>query len=319
MADYECRATNEAHIRFSRLKELYENHLVAAAETEEEGDGLFVEYHRGCALRFGSSLTSTASTTMIPLTLTPCPRTNNPLYKLCKLHPPYNLFFFTISPLINMVELQSQLHFLFLLVLSIKLFSCSVECMRFDLPPGLARCLGEDVKKNSLTVGNYSIVNHNPGHPLPVNHTILVTVTSNKGTVSHHYADHVQSGQFAIQAHESSDYLVCVWDTTNDPQVSLTIDLDWRTGVAAKDWSYIAKKTNIDKMTFEVQKMQQAALSIMEDMTYLLERNTEMLVLNRITDNRMLLLIFVSLLVSFSVAGLQLWHLKTFFKKNKLL
>src|SRR4051812_32910528 len=51
MADFECIATSGAHIRFSRLKELYENHLAAAAESEEEGDGLFVEYHRGCALQ----------------------------------------------------------------------------------------------------------------------------------------------------------------------------------------------------------------------------------------------------------------------------
>ncbi|XP_058780623.1 protein MAIN-LIKE 1-like [Vicia villosa] len=51
MLDYECRATSGAHIRFSRLKEHYENHLVAVAESEEEGDGLFVEYHYGCALR----------------------------------------------------------------------------------------------------------------------------------------------------------------------------------------------------------------------------------------------------------------------------
>src|SRR4051794_35996940 len=44
---FECRATNGAHIQFSNPKELYENHLVAAAE----GDSVFVEYHRARALR----------------------------------------------------------------------------------------------------------------------------------------------------------------------------------------------------------------------------------------------------------------------------
>jgi hypothetical protein len=48
-------------------------------------------------------------------------------------------------------------------------------------------------------------------------------------------------------------------------------------------------------------------------------RNEEMTNFNWITDNRMFLLIFVSSFVSFSMAGLQLWHLKSFFKKNKLL
>ncbi|XP_058765778.1 protein MAIN-LIKE 2-like [Vicia villosa] len=62
MADYECRATSGAHIRFSSLKELYENHLVAAAESEQEGDGLFTEYHRACALRAHRILRSTVAT-----------------------------------------------------------------------------------------------------------------------------------------------------------------------------------------------------------------------------------------------------------------
>ncbi|XP_058758187.1 uncharacterized protein LOC131631411 [Vicia villosa] len=42
MADVECRKNNGAHIRFSSLKELYENHLVAATEFEEKGDGFLL-------------------------------------------------------------------------------------------------------------------------------------------------------------------------------------------------------------------------------------------------------------------------------------
>ncbi|XP_058750743.1 protein MAIN-LIKE 2-like [Vicia villosa] len=51
MADYECKIANEAHVKFSTLEELYEHHLVAAAGAEDEGDAVFVEYHRDCALR----------------------------------------------------------------------------------------------------------------------------------------------------------------------------------------------------------------------------------------------------------------------------
>src|SRR4051812_40632441 len=52
MADYECRTTNEPHIRFSTLSDHYEHHLVAAADSEEAGNNLFMEYHRACALRY---------------------------------------------------------------------------------------------------------------------------------------------------------------------------------------------------------------------------------------------------------------------------
>ncbi|XP_058772604.1 uncharacterized protein LOC131646596 [Vicia villosa] len=74
MADYECRTKNGAHVRFSTLKEIYEHHLVAAARTEDEGDAVFVEYYRACALRYwfmflvGTSLFVDKSGTYVDMT-----------------------------------------------------------------------------------------------------------------------------------------------------------------------------------------------------------------------------------------------------------
>lgn len=48
-------------------------------------------------------------------------------------------------------------------------------------------------------------------------------------------------------------------------------------------------------------------------------REEEMQELNRTTNSRMGWLSFLSLFVCLSVAGLQLWHLKTFFEKKKLI
>lgn len=62
----------------------------------------------------------------------------------------------------------------------------------------------------------------------------------------HHLGDHIQSGQFAFVAVEDGDHVACFWGTEHNPQITLTIDFDWRTGVAAKDWSNIAKKGHID-------------------------------------------------------------------------
>ncbi|CAJ2648033.1 unnamed protein product [Trifolium pratense] len=219
-----------------------------------------------------------------------------------------------------MVEIKHKPYLLFLLVLAIGLFSCSVQSIKFDLSSGGARCFSEDVKKYAIIFGKYSIVSPNEGHPVHENHTITVRVTTQGGSSSHHLADHVQAGQFAFVSHDSGDYLVCFWaDASNNPQATLSIDFEWKTGVAGKDSFNIAKRSKIEKMTYEVQLMQETAKSIKEEMSYLLQRNEEMTNVNWITDNRMFLLIFVSSFVSFSMAGLQLWHLKSFFKKNKLL
>lgn len=76
----------------------------------------------------------------------------------------------------NMIGSNPQPHLLFLLVLVVGLFSCLVQSMRFDLQTGVTRCIAEDIKKNSMTIGNYSIVNPNEGQPLPSDHTITVQV-----------------------------------------------------------------------------------------------------------------------------------------------
>ncbi|CAI8587978.1 unnamed protein product [Vicia faba] len=205
-------------------------------------------------------------------------------------------------------------------LLAVILFACSVQSLRFDLPSGLSKCIFEDIKKNWMTVGNYSIVNSNEGQPPPSDHTIAVTLYKYGGSTSYHYAEHVQSGQFAFVAPESGNYVVCFWvDSTHDSGVTLSIDFVWKAGVVARDWSNIAKQTNVDKMAREVRVLHETALSIMEEIIYLRERDEEMLDFNWTTNTRMLWLSFVSFLVCFSVAGLQLWHLKSFFKKNKIL
>ena len=39
------RTTNGSHAKFSYLKRLYEEHLVAALGAENEGDEVFAQYH----------------------------------------------------------------------------------------------------------------------------------------------------------------------------------------------------------------------------------------------------------------------------------
>ena len=63
---------------------------------------------------------------------------------------------------------------------------------------------------------------------------------------SYHYGDHVESGNFAFTAAEAGDYSACFWVPDSRAGPTVTIDFDWRTGVAAKDWSKVAKKGQIE-------------------------------------------------------------------------
>lgn len=208
--------------------------------------------------------------------------------------------------------------FFHLSLLLLILFSSSTESLRFELKSSLTKCISEDIKSNSMTVGKYTIVNPNEGYPLPDSHRITVRVTSSHGN-NYHYGDRVQSGQFAFVAAEAGDYMTCFWAAENKPEVTLTIDLEWKTGVAAKDWPNVAKKGQVDVMELELKKLQDTVTSIHDEMFFLREREEEMQELNRKTDNRMFWLSLLSLFICLSVAGLQLWHLKSFFEKKKLI
>ncbi|CAH1431554.1 unnamed protein product [Lactuca virosa] len=208
--------------------------------------------------------------------------------------------------------------FMFAGVLILGFLSIVAQSIRFEIESGHTKCISEDIKSNSMTVGHYSVVNPNEGQPLPDSHKFTIRVTSVYGN-SYHYADHVQSGQFAFQATEAGDYMACFFAIDHHPAIKIPIEFDWRSGLAAKDWSNVAKKGSVDAMELELKKLADFVTSIHEEMFYLREREHDMQELNNKTNSRMALLSFLSLFVCLSVAGLQVWHLKSFFEKKKLI
>ncbi|CAN4114540.1 unnamed protein product [Withania somnifera] len=169
-----------------------------------------------------------------------------------------------------------------------------------------------------MTVGKYRIVNPNEPHPLPDIHKVTLRVTSTYGN-THHYSDNVAEGNFAFETAEAGDYMACFYAADHKPPITMTIDFDWKSGVAAKDWTNVAKKGSVDLMELELKKMYEHIQIIHDEMFYLREREEGMQELNRSTNSKMAWMTGLSIFVCLSVAGLQLWHLKTFFEKKKLI
>ncbi|CAA7019495.1 unnamed protein product [Microthlaspi erraticum] len=192
------------------------------------------------------------------------------------------------------------------------------QSLHFDLHSGRTKCIAEDIKSNSMTVGKYSIDNPHEGQTLPPSHKISVKVTSSSGTTYHH-SEQVDSGQFAFSAVEAGDYMACFSAADHKPEAAISIDFEWRTGVQSKSWAKVAKKSQIEVMEYEVKSLLDTVNSIHEEMFYLREREEEMQDLNRSTNSKMAWLGFLSLFVCIGVAGLQFMHLKTFFEKKKVI
>lgn len=54
-------------------------------------------------------------------------------------------------------------------------------------------------------------------------------------------------GQFAFTTHEAGNYLACFWvDGHNQGGGDVSVNIDWKTGIAAKDWDSVARKEKIE-------------------------------------------------------------------------
>ncbi|KAI3726124.1 hypothetical protein L1987_65921 [Smallanthus sonchifolius] len=193
-----------------------------------------------------------------------------------------------------------------------------VKAMRFDINTGATKCITEDIQSNSLSVGKYTIINPDEDYPLPDSHLITVRITSPLGN-NCHYADQKEFGDFAFTAYEDGDYMACFWVAKHNLSTTLTIEFDWRSGLAAKDWSKVAKRGQIEMMELDLKKLFDTIAIIHDEMYYLREREESMQILIRSTNAKMATFSFFSLIVCLVVVAMQLGHLKMFFEKKKLI
>ncbi|XP_031116773.1 transmembrane emp24 domain-containing protein p24delta7-like [Ipomoea triloba] len=192
-----------------------------------------------------------------------------------------------------------------------------VEALRIDVKSGSTKCIKEEMQLNTMTIGKYAVVNPFMDHDVPDTHKITVRVTSPFGQY-YHYSVDTDHGNFAFTASEEGDHTICFRAADHTPPYTVSVEFEWKSGYATIDWSKIAKRRQIQVVEFELRKMFDTVLNIHDEMFYLRERGEEMQKLNRATNTKMATFSFLSLLVCLSVAALQIWHLKKFFERKKL-
>ncbi|KAJ8492351.1 hypothetical protein OPV22_014072 [Ensete ventricosum] len=88
---------------------------------------------------------------------------------------------------------------------------------------------------------------------------------------------------------------------------------------AAKDWDSVAKKDKIEGVELELTKLEAAVQAIHANLLYLKSREAEMREVSERTNSRVAWFSIMSLSVCIVVSILQLWHLKGYFQKKKLI
>ncbi|KAH7299133.1 hypothetical protein KP509_25G074300 [Ceratopteris richardii] len=183
--------------------------------------------------------------------------------------------------------------------------------MRFDIQGPGSKCFSEDLHVKGIVLASFNVVSENAP-------TISVKVTSPYGSTLH-TQDHVSKGEFAFTATEAGDYTACFWIPNATAETKATVDLDWKTGVDAQDWESVAKKEKIDGVELELRKLEEAIGHIHNNMLYLRDREEKMRAVNETTNSRMAWFSISSMLICLAVAGAQIWYLRSFFKRKKLL
>lgn len=56
----------------------------------------------------------------------------------------------------------------------------------------------------------------------------------------------MDSGNFAFTSNEAGEYLACFSARDEKPPVRMAVEFEWRTGFAAKDWTSVANKGQIE-------------------------------------------------------------------------
>ncbi|KAJ6942073.1 transmembrane emp24 domain-containing protein p24delta3-like [Populus alba x Populus x berolinensis] len=198
------------------------------------------------------------------------------------------------------------------LICSSNLFTVS-QGVWLNLPPTGTKCVSEEIHNNVVVLSDYVVVSDNHSH-IP---TISVKVTSPYGNTLHQ-TENVTHGQFAFTTHEAGNYLACFW-VDGHVQGDVSVNIDWKTGIAAKDWDSVARKEKIEGVELELRKLEGAVEAIHENLLYLKTREAEMRSVSETTNSRVALFSLMSLGVCVAVSALQVWHLKHYFQKKKLI
>ncbi|XP_073294435.1 transmembrane emp24 domain-containing protein p24delta3-like [Primulina huaijiensis] len=212
-------------------------------------------------------------------------------------------------------------HVLWAVVVLLAAAALPVVCgVWLDLPSTGAKCVYEDLRHSDVVVGDYyAFIGDQEDENSPVFPTISVTVTSPNGDDLHRQ-ENVTHGQFAFTTSDSGTYSACFWEHgDHHGGKTVTVGIDWKTGVAAKDWDAIAKKENLEVIEVELMKVEAAVKLIHGNLISLKEREATLRNMSEATNVRVACCSMVSLGVCIVVSVFQVWYLRRFFKKNKLI
>ncbi|CAN1179341.1 Transmembrane emp24 domain-containing protein p24delta5 [Linum perenne] len=195
-----------------------------------------------------------------------------------------------------------------------------------SIPSSGTKCVSEEIHNNVVVLADYYVINEEKPEHVP---KVSVRVTSPYGNNIYHQ-DNVTHGQFAFTTSEAGNYLACFWlDEHQQHVTNISLGLEWKTGIAAKDWDSVAKKEKIEAsflllhmvqgVELDLKRLEASVESIHQNLIYLKERESEMREVSERTNASVAWYSIMALGMCIAASGFQLWYLTRYFQKKKLI
>ncbi|CAN1179347.1 Transmembrane emp24 domain-containing protein p24delta3 [Linum perenne] len=114
--------------------------------------------------------------------------------------------------------------------------------------------------------------------------------------------------------------MACFWlDEHQQHVTNISLGLEWKTGIAAKDWDSVAKKEKIEGVELDLKRLEASVESIHQNLIYLKERESEMREVSERTNASVAWYSIMALGMCIAASGFQLWYLTRYFQKKKLI
>jgi len=198
----------------------------------------------------------------------------------------------------------------------------------FKMDANGKQCISEDAGSDDVIVHATYNITSRPDPGCTVDLRVASTDDPDSGGAAKHHTKEVElesrqdvdAGTLTFVSDASEEFSVCFTsrcDRKTFGEVEILFDI--RTGIDAKDYSSVAKQEHVGALEVELKKLEDEVKQIIDEMEYMRHREESMRNTNESTNARVLWFSVFSVVVLLSTAAWQVYHLKQYFKKKKLI
>ncbi|KEP60290.1 UNVERIFIED_CONTAM: hypothetical protein HHA_289800 [Hammondia hammondi] len=183
-----------------------------------------------------------------------------------------------------------------------------------ELAPGQKRCVGEQLSRHVLVVGEFHIMY--PAAATAQGGNMLVVAedpVSHAPIFKQQGKDHVRT---AFTTALTGTHTFCV---TNTGRLKLAVDFKMVWGPEARDYSQIAKAEHLDEVMVQLLRLQDRLKLYHANVLYMREKESKMREASDSTANRLMTFCLVNMMLLVLAALASAYYFKRFFRSKKII